>query len=119
MVLRNTTKIGFAIPRNTSLVVVHGPSQVISNVVANSYWDCSAAVEPLSTGPAGDGWWKPSRPGERLVWLAARQTTAQQVHNSTLFTLPIDPSVEFRLHLSAPQSTRCVISGVTTYPFDL
>lgn len=127
LVLESLMELVFTPPPNTSLVRVLGPAcpniqQLNTTPYAPDQPVCVALLDPappwlqatLSLGLE-----------ERVAvfdynWPMAWQTSPRNATNTTLFLLPLDPAVQYKVKvLPRNNHTLCAVSGFQTYPFHL
>lgn len=104
LLLLNSTELVYAVPPNTTMVEVLGPSG------SNAAWlgdsQCYAFLNPRPS------WWRtPNFP----------VSTSRKAINSTeqsMFILPIDPEIQYEVRVGGlGRETSCPVSAIRTYPF--
>lgn len=95
--LMDWTEITYEVPLNTSIINVTGP-------VSDELAGCYARLEPEPW------WWNDVMP---LAYPTKPAFRADQ----TLFFLPTDPAVKYKLIIGS-MGIQCIVSGVTTYAYD-
>lgn len=95
--LLDWTEMTYDVPSNTSIVNVTGP-------VFYELGGCYARLEP-------EPWW-----WNNVIPLAYPTKPAHRA-GQTLFFLPTDPAVKYKLVVGS-MGVQCIVSGVTTYAYD-
>lgn len=115
VVIEAETRLVYTSPPNTSLVLIHGPARALDGYgksVGACAWVCAAKVNP----PPPWAIWA-NGTSKDPTDLHAFQIAPDQVHNSTLFIIPLNPTVRYSVEVSGSGNTACALTGVTTYPF--
>lgn len=121
MILSSLTELKYTPPANTSLIRVHGPvgdnperptgqePQLVAQGKSTSFEQkCTALLDPLPS------WFNLSN------LPVAEQDGLRNVTNMTLFLFPLDPAVQYTLKvLPRDNESTCIVSGITTYLFQL
>lgn len=104
LLLANSTEMVYKVPPNTTLIEVLGPVGERPTWYGDGF--CYAKLEPKPT------WWIDGN----IPLSKARKTMDKD--ELGMFYFPIDPEVEFTLHVGAlGQESNCPVNGVRTYPF--
>lgn len=102
VVLSDMMAVSYALPPNTTLVRVLGPTVVESE----PFDQCTAILDP------SPDWWQPSNQTYSYGYKAIREA------NRTLFLIPIDPAVQTTIKISPwITTTECYVGGIQSYPF--
>lgn len=115
MVLQSLLELTYTPPANTSLIRVLGPVREDPRMRT---WE---QVEIEQFGRKCIALLDPQPPWFNTSFLPeANQDSARNRTNSTLFLLPLDPTVQYKLTvLPFNNVSVCLVSGFTTYPFHL
>lgn len=127
LVLESLMELVFAPPANTSLVRVLGPVGPNIQQLKTTPFDPELPVCVALLDPAPP--WLQSTLSMELEhfvmelaynWPMAWQAFPRNFTNTTLFLLPLDPTVQYKVKiLPRRNTTLCVVSGFQTYPFHL
>lgn len=120
MILQAMVELNYEVPSGTALLSVHGPAG------SNPAWSqrprgAAVELEPLCTFllDPQPSWFNNSAVLDDRLPLAWQDASRNET-NTTLFLIPLDPTVDHSLKiLSRDNVSVCVVSGIKTYPFKL